>query len=93
MPNYTYRCPDHGDFTVEQSMSETTASATCRRKLSCEKASPKVLGAALQFTYGRANFHDGPDGTGETVRETGQRWMSEAKAAGLNPEPAAARWV
>ena len=92
MPSYTFRCPEHGDFAVDQSMAETTPSVFCERP---HRKGPgyvaradKVLGAAIHFPYGgRAAFHDGPDGTGETVRETGERWQAEARAAGLSPEP------
>jgi hypothetical protein len=92
MPTYTHRCEKHGDFSVERSMTDTRPFELCLDD-SCMAPAPKVLGAALQFTYGRAVFHSGPDGTGETVRETAQRWVSNARARGLDPEPQGVRWV
>lgn len=91
MALYTFRCPAHGDFVLEQPMSTTTRTATCPQG---DTEAPKVLGARLQFTYGRAAFHSGPEGTGETVRETGERWRSEYKRLhGREPEPVGTRWV
>lgn len=90
---YTFRCPAHGDFQVQQPMATTTPSHCCPVSR-CRRVALKVLGGALQFTYGRQNFHDGPDGTGETVREVGARWRGEYKAQhGRDIEPVGARWV
>jgi hypothetical protein len=93
MPSYTFRCPEHGDFAVDQPMAETTPFVWCysdghRKGPGYVVRSAKVLGGAFHFPYGgRGAFHDGPDGTGETVRETAVRWQAEARAAGLSPEP------
>ena len=100
MALYRFRCPTHGDFTLEQPMADTTRTAPCPAFTphydtpTCATESPKVLGSRLQFTYGRAAFHSGVEGTGETVRETGDRWRSEYKAVhGREPEPVGTRWV
>ncbi len=91
MASYTFRCESHGDFPLEQPMASTTSKAPCPI---CNRNCSKVLGAAMQFTYGRRNFHDGPDGTGETVRETGERWSREYEAVnGRKPEPVGERWI
>lgn len=79
-------------------MSETTRTLPCPAILSdedlCGAASPKVLGSRLQFTQGRADFHDGYEGNGETHRETGDRWRREFKERhGRELEPAGARWI
>lgn len=93
MALYTFRCDKHGDFTVEQPMAETTSTHPCNQGAHAV-ACPKVLGGALQFTYGRAAFHSGVEGTGETVRETGERWRREYKQVhGREPEPVGTRWV
>lgn len=47
----------------------------------------KVKTVNLGFTYGRDQFH------GATITERAERQISEAKAAGLKPEPCGARWV
>lgn len=44
-------------------------------------------GLALGFTYGKGDFH------GPTIKERGDRMISEAKANGLDPSPVGARWV
>jgi hypothetical protein len=98
MAKYTFRCRAHGDFTAEQPMADTTRTLPCPAILSdesfCGDSSPKVLGARLQFSQGRQAFHDGIELTGETNRETGDRWRSEFKAEhGRDLEPAGARWV
>lgn len=72
-------------------MAATTRTSRCAE---CGLDSPKVLGGRLQFTYGRSQFHDGPEGTGETVNETGKRWRSEYKQrTGHEPYAAGSRWV
>lgn len=84
MALYTFRCPEHGDFDVEQPMAETTRTAHCT---TCGGGEcPKVLGGHLHFTYGRDQFHDGPMGDGQTLRETQRDWLTSARAAGLEPE-------
>lgn len=83
MAQYKFRCPNHGDFLVEQPMAETSRAHNCT---ACLHPAPKVLGGALQFTYGRANFHSGPTGDGMTVRETQKKWLEGAKARGLEVE-------
>jgi hypothetical protein len=96
MASYTFRCSTHGDFQVEQPMAETTRFAVHLGVDGkwCGRECPKVLGGALQFTYGRDNFHDGPEGTGETVRETAERWRREYREHhGRDPEPVGQRWV
>lgn len=109
MALYKFRCPYHGDFLVEQPMSETTRTTPCDFPLGhdwnegasdrhadfpCNADSVKVLGGALQFTLGKDAFHDGIEGTGETNNEVGKRWREEFKTEkGYYPEPAGARWV
>ena len=91
MALYTHRCQQHGDFAVERSFADTRRHEPCPI---CQGMSPKVLGANLQFTYGRAAFHSGVEGTGETIRETGERWRAEYKAVhGREPEPVGTRWI
>lgn len=46
-----------------------------------------VKGIRLGFAYGRDNFH------GDTITEKQRKAVSDAKAAGLNPEPVGSRWV
>lgn len=93
MALYTFRCEKHGDFQVEQPMAETTREVPCLLGLRPHEPARKVVGANLQFRGGRAAFHDGIEGTGETGRETFNRWMSEAKADGVPMEPVGTRWV
>ena len=80
---YRFRCPIDGDFLVEQSIKETTPQHWCPE---CGGLCPKVLSAHIFFPYGRSTFSNGPEGTGETVRETQRRWLKEATDAGLQPE-------
>jgi len=51
MPTYTFRCPVHGDFQVEQTMSETTQTSTCPRGAhepwNAGTECPKVLSANI----------------------------------------------
>lgn len=90
MTTYAYRCPDHDDFLVDQPMASTTPRHACP---SCGVSSPKVLSGNFQYHGGRAQFHDGVEGTGETGRETRDRWLKEAKESGVSMEPAGVRWV
>jgi putative FmdB family regulatory protein len=91
MALYTFRCDTHGDFPLEQPMAETTRTASCPL---CGSNCSKVLGGALQFTYGRDAFHDGVEGGGETLRETGARWRREFREYhGRDVEPVGTRWV
>lgn len=46
----------------------------------------RLYGADFQFTYGRKNFHDGPEGKGKTLRETEKDWVAAARAQGIEPE-------
>jgi hypothetical protein len=96
MALYTFRCPQHGDFQVEQTMRETTRNAVCPHMHSVgipATRCPKVVGSNLQFTYGRENFHDGPEGDGATVRETGDRWRKEFTERTGREAVGSARWV
>lgn len=95
MALYRYRCPVHGDFVEYQPMSETTPTLGCPSVIAtsegwtamCLIKSPKVLSGHLQFTYGRAEFKDGPELTGETVKETADRWVAQHRAEGRDPVP------
>lgn len=40
MPNYTYACPSHGEFTLNQSMNENHDSAVCPN---CKATSDRVF--------------------------------------------------
>jgi len=99
MATYRFRCPDHGDFEVEQPMAETTRTFPCFQKHPtkfdlCEIPSPKVLSGHLTFTQGRKEFHSGVELTGETNRETADRWKREFRAEkGYDPEPVGSRWI
>ncbi len=93
MATYTFRCETHGDFQHEQPMALTTPRAMCRADAGCRNSCPKVLGAAMQFFGGRKQFHDGIEGTGETGRETRDRWLAEAARDGVPMEPNGVRWV
>lgn len=96
MPTYLHRCPIHGDFELERGMDETRRLEGCIKPtgrrigdtdLPCCLPSPKVLSGHIHFKYGKDVFHDGPNGTGETVKETADRWVADARARGLDPEP------
>lgn len=56
-----------------------------RRGSICFKCHVKSI--RLGFTYGKDDFH------GPTVRERAQKQISEAKAAGLEPQYAGKTWV
>jgi hypothetical protein len=84
MIQYRFRCPDHGDFLIEQPMASTTPRHPCPTE-PCEFDSPKVLSGHLQFSYGRDQFHDGPMGDGLSLREAERKAVADAHSAGLEP--------
>lgn len=91
MATYRFRCETDGDWLVEQPMRETSLAILCPE---CGGDAKKVLSANIQFHGGRSVFHDGVEGTGETGRETRDRWMREfERREGHKLEPVGARWV
>lgn len=85
MANYTFRCPKCGDHRdVSRPMADRDDPVTCTY---CETTPmDRIYSGAFQFTYGRKTFHDGAEGTGETLRETESRWVEAARAQGIEPE-------
>lgn len=93
MATYRFRCEEHGDFLVDQPMASTTSSCPCGYG-PCGLEARKVLSGNFQYFGGRAAFHDGVEGTGETGRETRDRWIKDfERTQGHKPEPAGVRWV
>jgi hypothetical protein len=80
MTPYSFDCPVHGVFEDLFPMGEAPREAAC---VECFAWSPRVFGAAMQFTYGKENFH-GPT-IGERVEQqlkdnpnavhVGSRWV------------------
>lgn len=86
MPRYTYLCDDHGPFDEYHSMSTTTPQWACPHG-DIEHLAPKVLSGALQFTYGREDFH------GPTIGERFKQQIKDCEADGKGYEPVGQRWV
>ena len=92
MPSYRYRCPEcRKEQSITTRMDDFRSPPYC----ACNNMPMDRLYGDVNFQFrgGRDVFRDGIEGTGETVRETADRWVSDAKAAGLDPEPAGTRWV
>lgn len=95
MATYKFRCAEHGDFLESQPMDETVLDSPCPERITtddgweadCRMTSPKVMSSHLHYTYGRDEFKNGVDGTGETVRETAERWKAQHIAEGRDPVP------
>jgi len=85
MATFSFRCPKCGALKdLNRSVEARNEPVTCTY---CETTQmERLYSANLQFTYGRKTFHDGADGTGETLRETEKRWVESARAQGIEPE-------
>lgn len=96
MPRYDFMCP-HCEQTHTRlaPMDESQVAPTC--SCTCPPAPMnRLYGTGVDFTFGAAGrevFHNGYEGQGETIRETGEKWRADARAAGLDPEPVGQRWV
>lgn len=86
MPNYSYRCNRCGHTRdVVRPMADSAAITICDH---CEKGPmDKLFSASFHYAYGREQFH------GPTIGERQEEQFRVARAAGIEPEPAGARWV
>ena len=89
MPRYDFICPncEQTHTRLDVPMSECQNAPTC--SCTCPPARmERIYGQGVGIKYGEAGrtvFREGYEGQGETVRETEQKWVSDARRAGLDP--------
>ena len=88
MPRYDWLCPNcEQTHTHLGPMSESHVAPKC--SCACPPAEmQRIYGQGVGITYGAAGrqvFREGYEGHGETIRETEQKWVQDARSAGLDP--------
>lgn len=82
----TFCCP-RGDSFCSRTRSELGYDDACTACWRSEGGRSEWDSVALQYTYGRDNFH------GPTLGERIERQYADAKSAGVDAEPVGSRWV
>jgi hypothetical protein len=72
-------------ITCSECSKDFEAEVTPRRGAICFACHIKTI--RLGFTHGKADFH------GPTIKERQDKQISNARAAGLDPQPVGSRWV
>lgn len=81
---YRYECTVHGSFLEHFPMGEALRHTMCPE---CGLQSPRDYSAAIQFTYGKDEFH------GPTLGERIEQQQKDCAADGVRMEPVGNRWV
>lgn len=84
MPTYAYRCPDCGEFDIQQSIHDDplTACGTCDAPIQRIYTAPTIT-----FRGGREFF------SSTTIRTEQEKARKAIRDSGGTPEPIGNRWV